>query len=68
LSDVDRAVGNEYQVARPADDQYADYPMRHAYLIDPSGTIKHSYDVKDVSGHASEVLADLEKESGNTNG
>jgi len=62
LSDVDRTVGKQYEVARPADDSYADYPMRHAYLIDPSGLIKHAYDVKDVSAHASEVLADLESE------
>jgi peroxiredoxin len=34
--------------------------MRHAYLIDPSGVIQRSYDVKDVTAHAAEVLADLE--------
>lgn len=62
LSDVDRTVGKQYEVARPADDSYADYPMRVAYLIDPSGVIKRVYDVKDVSAHASEVLADLQSE------
>ena len=62
LSDVDRTVGKQYEVARPADDSYADYPMRVAYLIDPSGVIKRVYDVKDVSAHASEVLADLQLE------
>ena len=36
--------------------------MRVAYLIDPSGVIKRVYDVKDVSAHASEVLADLQSE------
>ena len=62
LSDVDRTVGKQYEVARSADDSYADYPMRVAYLIDPSGVIKRVYDVKDVSAHASEVLADLQSE------
>ena len=62
LSDVDRTVGKQYEVARPADDSYAHYPMRVAYLIDPSGVIKRVYDVKDVSAHASEVLADLQSE------
>ena len=62
LSDVDRTVGKQYEVARPADDSHADYPMRVAYLIDPSGVIKRVYDVKDVSAHASEVLADLQSE------
>jgi peroxiredoxin len=64
LSDVDRSVGKQYEVARPADDQYADYPMRIAYLIDPSGAIKHAYDVKDVSAHAADVIADLESLTG----
>ena len=64
LSDVDRTVGKQYEVARPADDNYADYPMRHAYLIDPSGVIKRAYDVKDVAAHASEVIADLEAAMG----
>ena len=57
---MDRAVGQKYEVLRPADDSYVDYPMRHAYLIDPSGVIKRSYDVKDVTAHAADVLADLE--------
>jgi len=34
--------------------------MRHAYLIDPDGVIARRYDVKDVTAHAAEVLADVE--------
>lgn len=59
LSDTDRSVGATYEVIRPADDEYADYPMRLAYLIDPEGTIRRSYDVTDVNGFADVVLADL---------
>lgn len=52
-------MGAAYQVQRGADDQYADYPKRYSYLIDPDGVIARSYDVTDVAGHAAEVLADL---------
>lgn len=61
LSDVDRAVGEQYQVVRPPDHQYNDYPERHSYLIGPDGLIRRSYAVHDVAGHAGEVLADLAK-------
>jgi len=57
---VDRSVGKLYEVARPEGDDYPEYPMRHAYLIDPDGVIARRYDVKDVTAHASEVLADVE--------
>ncbi len=59
LSDVDRAVGEQYQVVRPADHQYSDYPERHSYLIGPDGLIRRGYAVHDVAGHAAQVLADL---------
>jgi peroxiredoxin len=52
-------VGRLYEVVRPAGDQLADYAMRAAYLIDPEGTIRRSYDVTDVNGFADMVLADL---------
>ena len=61
LSDVDRAVGTEYQVVRSADDQYAEFPRRHSFLIDDTGAIRRVYMVTDVAAHASDVLADLEK-------
>ena len=62
LSDVDRSVGTAYEVVRPADDPYPDFPLRVAYLIDPEGVIRRSYLVKDVAGFAGQVLDDLEQE------
>jgi thioredoxin-dependent peroxiredoxin len=59
LSDADRSVGRAYEVLRPADDRFADYAMRIAYLIDPGGTVRRSYDVTDVNGFADMVLTDL---------
>jgi thioredoxin-dependent peroxiredoxin len=59
LSDADHSVGRVYEVVRPADDEYADYAMRLAYLIDPDGVIRRSYEVTDVNGFAGEVLSDL---------
>lgn len=59
LSDVDRAVGAAYEVTRAADDQYAHYPRRFSYLVDPQGVIVRAYDVTDVAGHAQQVVDDL---------
>jgi peroxiredoxin Q/BCP len=59
LSDVDRTVGTGYEVARPPGDQYASFPARVSYLIDPDGVIRRSYAVADVKTHADDVLADL---------
>lgn len=59
LSDVDRSVGRLYEVARPPGDQYAAFPARISYLIDPDGVIRRAYTVSDVKSHADEVLADL---------
>ena len=59
LSDVDRSIGARYEVTRDDDDQYAPFPRRLSYLIDPEGVIRRSYIVSDVAGHAEEVLHDL---------
>jgi peroxiredoxin len=59
LSDVDRAVGRRYEAVRAPDAEYADFAMRIAYLIDPEGTIRRSYEVTDVDGFAGQVLDDL---------
>lgn len=59
LSDGDRTIGAAYDVLRPPDDPFADYPQRISYLIDPDGVIAKSYEVTDPSGHAAEVLVDL---------
>lgn len=61
LSDVDRTTGSRYEVVRSADDQYADYPQRVAYLIDPEGTIRRAFEVTDVEGFAAQVLSDIEE-------
>ncbi len=60
LSDVDRSVGRAYETARRDDDQYAAFPHRVSYLIDPAGVIRKTYAVSDVADHADEVLADLD--------
>ena len=62
LSDVDKAVGTAYDVLRPPDDPFPDFPKRIAYLIDPEGTIRRSYEVTDTAGFAGMVLADLAAE------
>ena len=61
LSDVDRAVGTQYEVVRDTSDQYAGYARRYAYLIAPDGVIRKAYDVTDVAAHADAVLADIER-------
>jgi peroxiredoxin len=47
-------------VVRDPSEQYANFPRRYSYLIDPDGVIRRSYDVTDVAGHAAAVLADVE--------
>ena len=59
VSDVDRAVGTQYDVLRPSDDPVAMWPRRISYLVDPDGVIRRSYTVTDTAGHAGEVLTDL---------
>jgi peroxiredoxin len=59
VSDVDRAVGAQYEAPREPEHQYASYARRVAYLIDPDGVIRRAYEVTDVAGFADEVLADL---------
>ena len=59
LSDVDRTVGAAYEAVRPPGADYPDFPLRVAYLIDPNGIVRRSYEVKDVAGFADQVLTDL---------
>ncbi len=59
LSDPDKSVGNNYQVLRDPGEQYADYPMRIAYLIDPDGKIAAADEVTDPSGYGAQALATL---------
>ncbi len=59
LSDTDRSVGTAYDVLRDADDPYADYPKRIAYLIDPDGRVAAADEVTDPGGYGAEALATL---------
>jgi peroxiredoxin Q/BCP len=60
LADVDRSVGTLYEVTREPGEPYADYAQRIAYLIDPDGVIRKTYQVTDVGGFAADVLGDLD--------
>jgi len=59
LSDVDRTVGELYGSKKGPDEQWADFARRNTYLIDPEGTVRRVYDVKDINAHPDEVLADI---------
>jgi peroxiredoxin Q/BCP len=59
LSDIDTSVGQTYGAQRDPGEQYADYPRRISYLIDPDGVIRRTYEVTDPAGHAEVVLADV---------
>lgn len=52
-------MGRAHEALRPEGDQYAAFPRRVSYLIDPDGVIRRTYVVADVSAHADDVLADL---------
>jgi peroxiredoxin len=57
-------VGEAYGTARPPGDDWAAVARRRTFLIDPEGTVRKVYDVKDFSGHPDEVLADLHQLAG----
>lgn len=59
LSDADRSVGEAYDVKKGPDEQWADFPRRRSFLIDPDGVVRRIYDVTDVAGHPQQVLDDL---------
>jgi peroxiredoxin Q/BCP len=59
LSDVDHHVGRAYEVEREHDDQYAAFPLRVSYLVDPEGVIRKSFAVAGVAAHADSVLESL---------
>lgn len=58
LSDFDEQVGVAYETRDPGTEKVS-FAKRLAYLIDPEGVIRKSYEVKDTAGFASAVLADL---------
>lgn len=59
LSDTTRDVGEAYGVKKSPDEQWADFPRRIAYLIDPAGIVQRIYHVTDVAANPDEVLADI---------
>ena len=52
-------MGTQYDVLRDPSDQFADYPMRIAYLIDPDGNIAGADEVTDPAGYGAQALATL---------
>lgn len=58
LSDWDEQVGVAYEV-RDVGAEKVSFAKRFAYLIDPEGVIRKSYEVADTAAFAGEVLADL---------
>ncbi|MDT3442007.1 peroxiredoxin [Pseudofrankia sp. BMG5.37] len=59
LSDVDHSVGRLFAVERDPDDQYAAFPLRVSYLVDPDGVVRKTYVVAGVQEHAVSVLSTL---------
>ncbi len=59
LADTSREVGDAYGVKKPASEQWADFPRRITYLIDPAGIVQRIYHVADVAANPDEVLADI---------
>lgn len=60
LSDWDEQVGVAYEVRDPGTEKVK-FAKRLAYLIDPDGVVRKSYEVADVNGFAGQVLADLDE-------
>ena len=64
LSDPERTVGELYGVTRAPDNDFAGWPRRASFLIDPDGVIAKVYDFADkpdLAEHASTVLTDLQE-------
>ncbi len=60
LSDVDRKVGDAYEVLRDPANPTEGGARRITYLIDPRGRIRRSFPVGDIDAHPDEVLAALQ--------
>jgi thioredoxin-dependent peroxiredoxin len=58
LSDNDEQVGVKYEVRDPGIEK-VHFAKRIAYLIDPEGVIRKSYQVGDVNAFAQSTLDDL---------
>ena len=65
VSDWDEQVGVAYEVRDPGDEKVK-FAKRLAYLIDPEGAIRKSYEVANTAAFAGEVLVDLYELRGGT--
>jgi peroxiredoxin Q/BCP len=64
LADTDKAVGQDYEVTRDEGHDFAGWPRRVSYLIQPDGVIAKSYDFADkpdLAEHAQQVLNDFQE-------
>ena len=68
LSDVDRKAAAAYGVVRAEHEQFADYPRRATFVIDPVGMIRLTYVVAScqIRSHADRVLEDVQLARGDT--
>lgn len=53
-------MGTAYGTARPPDHDYAQWPKRITYLIDPDGIVRGAWEVRDLGTHIGEVLEALQ--------
>jgi peroxiredoxin Q/BCP len=60
LSDTATSVGEAYGVKKAPDEQWAAFPRRMTFLIDPSGVVRKIYTVEDPGRNAQDVLDDIE--------
>jgi peroxiredoxin Q/BCP len=58
LSDHEEQVGVAYEVRAPGTEK-VHFAKRIAYLVDPEGVIRKSYEVGDVNAFAAQTLGDL---------
>jgi len=60
LCDTEKTTGAAYDAVRGPDEDFAGFPRRLTYVIDPDGKIAFVYDVgADIDAHPARVLADI---------
>jgi peroxiredoxin len=57
-------MGRAYGAARPDDHEYANWAKRVTFLIDPEGTVRGAWEVRDLQTHIQEVLDTLAEAKG----
>ena len=61
MSDTSRAVGEQYGAKKEPGEQWADFPRRITFLVDPTGVVRRVYQVTDVAKNPQDVLDDIEE-------